>query len=173
MINSTSVKDTFKRWSQDEDITPYERVIYQNTLSDALVSIRGVDTSIRQLNIYPLEGEGYGIGNYYGLFTAETETLPWYQSAKEKDGYRYVTTEQAGCSPVIQALVRTDCVYPCTVCIFDNTATLSVSWRCRNITMNCLQRYLSPHRRQHGYHCLRQRRGTDLSVSGRRYIRQL
>lgn len=92
VINSTSVKETFKRWSQDEDITPYERVIYQNTLSDALVSIRGVDTSIRQINIYPLEGAGYGIGNYYGRFTAETETLPWYQSAKEKDGYRYVTT---------------------------------------------------------------------------------
>src|SRR5699024_10230507 len=92
VINSTSVKETFKRWSQDEDITPYQRVIYQNTLSAALVSIRGVDSSIRQINIYPLEGAAYGIGNYYGRFTADTETLPWYQSAKEKDGYRYVTT---------------------------------------------------------------------------------
>lgn len=90
VINSTSIKSTFALWSQANEGSAYERSRHQNALSNALISIRGVDASIRQVNIYPMEGSGYGVGNYYGMLSAETAELPWYKSALEKNGYRYV-----------------------------------------------------------------------------------
>ncbi len=91
VINSTTVKSTFALW-QNMDASSYERSKQQNALSNALVSIRGVDSSIRQVNIYPVEGSGYGIGNYYGILPLQAEELPWYTPAIEKNGYRYISS---------------------------------------------------------------------------------
>ena len=92
VINSTTVKSTFSLWSQDRDDSSYERSRHQNALTNALVSIRGVDSSVRQVNIYPMEGRGYGVGNYYGILSVQTEKLPWYESVVEKNGYRYISS---------------------------------------------------------------------------------
>ena len=89
VINSTSVKDTFAEWSQNKNTSAYERRQQQNQLNNSLVSIRGIDTSIRQVNLYSMESGGYGVGNYYGRLSKSTADLPWYKGAVEKDGYRF------------------------------------------------------------------------------------
>ena len=76
VINSTSVKDTFAEWSQNKNASAYERRQQQNQLNNSLVSIRGIDTSIRQVNLYSMESGGYGVGNYYGRLSKSTADLP-------------------------------------------------------------------------------------------------
>lgn len=90
VINSTSIKNTFSLWSRNEETSAYERSQHQNALSNSLISIRGVDTSIRQVNIYSMEGNGYGVGNYYGKLSAPAGDSSWYEPVIEKNGYRYV-----------------------------------------------------------------------------------
>ena len=94
VINSTQVKDTFALWSKKQDMSAYERRQYQNELINALISIRGVDTSIRQVNIYSMESGGYGVGNYYGKLSSQTKDLSWYEAAREKNGYRYFQSDE-------------------------------------------------------------------------------
>lgn len=89
VINSTSVKDTFSHWISNDNVSSYERRQQQNLMNNALVSIRGIDTSIRQVNLYSMEKGGYGVGNYYGRVSNNTTELPWYKGTVEKDGYRF------------------------------------------------------------------------------------
>lgn len=97
VINSTSVKDTFADWISNKNASAYERRQQQNQLSNSLISIRGIDTSIRQVNLYSMEAEGYGVGNYYGKLSSDTSDLSWYEGAIKKDGYRFF---QAGRHPL-------------------------------------------------------------------------
>ena len=89
VINSTSVKNTFSHWISNDNVSSYERRQQQNHMNNALVSIRGIDTSIRQVNLYSMEKGGYGVGNYYGRVSNNTTELPWYKGTVEKDGYRF------------------------------------------------------------------------------------
>ena len=89
VINSTSVKNTFSHWISNDNVSSYERRQQQNHMNNALVSIRGIDTSIRQVNLYSMEKGGYGVGNYYGRVSKNTTELPWYKGTVEKDGYRF------------------------------------------------------------------------------------
>ena len=89
VINSTSVKNTFSHWISNDNVSSYERRQQQNLMNNALVSIRGIDTSIRQVNLYSMEKGGYGVGNYYGRVSNNTTELPWYKGTVEKDGYRF------------------------------------------------------------------------------------
>lgn len=89
VINSTSLKNTFADWISNKNTSAYERRQQQNQLSNSLISIRGIDTSIRQVNLYSMEAVGYGVGNYYGRLSADTSDLSWYEGAVEKDGYRF------------------------------------------------------------------------------------
>lgn len=105
VINSTSVKNTFALWSENQGKSAYEHVQLQNSLSNTLVSLRGVDASIRQVNIYPLEGSGYGVGNYYGRLPWQTEALSWHEPASAKNGKRYI---QCGEQPLLSKHAGTD-----------------------------------------------------------------
>lgn len=97
VINSTSVKDTFADWISNKSASAYERRQQQNQLSNSLISIRGIDTSIRQVNLYSMEAGGYGVGNYYGKLSSGTSDFSWYEGAIKKDGYRFF---QAGRHPL-------------------------------------------------------------------------
>lgn len=94
VINSTSVKDTFADWISNKNASAYERRQQQNQLSNSLISIRGIDTSIRQVNLYSMEAEGYGVGNYYGKLSSDTSDLSWYEGAIKKDGYRFFQADR-------------------------------------------------------------------------------
>lgn len=112
VINSTSVKDTFAEWSQNKNASAYERRQQQNQLNNSLVSIRGIDTSIRQVNLYSMESGGYGVGNYYGRLSKSTADLPWYKGAVEKDGYRFFRLTAILFSPGTQELRLTGFIFP-------------------------------------------------------------
>lgn len=93
-INSTIVKDSFSNWISTGPLSSYEQLQYQNTISNALTSIKGVDSSIRQVNLYSMNSRGYGTGNYTGPLNVITSDQPWYASAFSKNGYRYVCASQ-------------------------------------------------------------------------------
>lgn len=93
-INSTVIKDSFSQWSSLKVLSPYEQSQYQNTLSNTLTSIKGVDASIRQINLYSMHGKGFGTGNYNGTLNLYTPDQPWYESASAQNGRRYFSVSQ-------------------------------------------------------------------------------
>lgn len=94
IINSTSVKNTFSDWISNNNRSAYERRQQQNQMNNSLISIRGIDTSIRQVNLYSMDSGGYGVGNYYGRLPTKASELPWYQGTVEKYGYRFFQADK-------------------------------------------------------------------------------
>ena len=88
-IHSTLIKDTFSDYLNDEDATPYEQSQRQNTLANTLTSMKGVDASIRQINLYGLTEGGYGTGNYTGTLHTITAQEPWFAKAFASHGFKY------------------------------------------------------------------------------------
>ena len=93
-INSTAVKNSFATLTSDEILTPYEQLQYQDTLSNTLTSLKGVDSSIRQINLYSMNSYGYGAGNYTGTLSLTASEQPWYQYARSENGHRYVSVSE-------------------------------------------------------------------------------
>ena len=89
IINSTVITDTFSSLSDDEEQTPYETMSWQNTLSSELYAVKGMNSSLRQINLYALNGTGYGIGDYIGDFEIDLSEEPWYEKTVEADGKLY------------------------------------------------------------------------------------
>ncbi|MGF6366606.1 two-component system sensor histidine kinase YesM [Aequitasia blattaphilus] len=88
-INSTSMKDSFSNYMNSADSSSYEISLFRNELSNVLISIRGVDTSIRQINVFNTDGEGFGAGNYTGSLQTNVDKLPWFDAATKAQGLRY------------------------------------------------------------------------------------
>lgn len=89
-INSTAIKNAFSDWTSADLLSLPERLQYQNTLSNSLTSVKGVDSSIRQVNIYSISSnKGYGAGNYTGIVNLLPSEQPWYRETLARNGYRY------------------------------------------------------------------------------------
>lgn len=88
-IHSTLIKDTFSDYMNDEDASPYQQSQRQNTLANALTSMKGVDASIRQINLYGLTEGGYGTGNYTGALDTVTARESWFAEAFASHGFKY------------------------------------------------------------------------------------
>lgn len=93
-INSTAIKSAFSDWASADILSLPEQLQYQATLSSSLTSVKGVDSSIRQVNIYSMNNKGFGTGNYTGTLNLITTEQPWYEGAKIQDGYRYFDVSQ-------------------------------------------------------------------------------
>lgn len=85
-INSTIVKENFKEYSTHKSADPYEVMKYKENLANTLTSIKGVDDSIRQVNIYDRKTTGYGCGNYTGPITKDVPKIVWYDNATQANG---------------------------------------------------------------------------------------
>lgn len=93
-INSTAIKDSFSDWASAELLTSAEQLQYQTTLSNSLTSVKGVDSSIRQVNIYSMNNKGYGTGNYTGPLNLITSNQSWYDGTTDQNGHRYFDISQ-------------------------------------------------------------------------------
>lgn len=89
-IHSTAIKETFASYLNDTDATPYEQSRRRNSLANGLTAIKGVDTSIRQINLYGITNGGYGAGNYTGRLDIKASELPWFPDTAAMHGQRYI-----------------------------------------------------------------------------------
>lgn len=93
-IHSTLIKKTFDSYLNDTDATPHIRNEYKSTLDNTLTSIKGVDSSIRQTNIYSFTKGGYGVGNYTGSLDVNATEQNWYAKAYALNGKCYIPPAQ-------------------------------------------------------------------------------
>ena len=96
-ISSTSMQDAFVSYISGST-SAYERNQHRTRLAGLLTSVRGLDFSIRQLNIYAAAGNGegdgiygYGVGEYNGALPVSAQTLPWYAAAVDAGGRLVIT----------------------------------------------------------------------------------
>lgn len=89
-INSTAIKNAFSDWASADILSLPEQLQYQTTLSNSLTSVKGVDSSIRQVNIYSVSSnKSYGVGNYTGVINLLPSEQPWYEETVAQNGHRH------------------------------------------------------------------------------------
>ncbi|MFV0362519.1 MAG: histidine kinase [Suipraeoptans sp.] len=89
IIHSVNVKQNFSNLVNNSSATAFELNTYKNNLANSMTSIKGVDSSIRLVNIYDLEGTGFGTGNHTGPISFDTSSSDTLEHAYLANGYRY------------------------------------------------------------------------------------
>ena len=89
-ISSRDVKDAFEKYFSP-DMTAYERYQQNLHLANALTYAKGFDFSIRQLNVYTLSGEGFGVGEEIDDLKETAADQIWYEKANEAHGLPVVS----------------------------------------------------------------------------------
>ena len=92
-INSSDLKTTFEEYTEKDD-EPYTKNRLKRHLTEVLMELKGFDYSIRQLNIYDMGGEGYGVGNHNGALS-EADNDPRFLRAYAANGRMYINTSPA------------------------------------------------------------------------------
>lgn len=87
-IASREMKEAFGNFLNED--APYDHIIARQNFAGILTSLKGLDFSIRQLNVYGTEEGGYGIGNYNGDLIYSAPSQFWYENATLKKGLRYI-----------------------------------------------------------------------------------
>ena len=93
-INSTMAKQYFFQLLSHPDASSHDILLQRNNLANTMTSIKGVDSSIRQVNIYNMENQGFGCGNYTGPLVTDVPASAWYPGALKADGRRYFPVAQ-------------------------------------------------------------------------------
>ncbi|MCR5626897.1 MAG: histidine kinase, partial [Lachnospiraceae bacterium] len=88
-INSSDLKDTFKEYTQNTSLRPIEVNRIKRHLTAVLMELKGFDYSIRQLNIYDMNGNGLGVGNYNGTIENANEK-DWFEPTIAAQGRIYI-----------------------------------------------------------------------------------
>ncbi len=92
-ISSRDLKEAFAEYFS-KDLTAYERYRQRLHLSNELTTAKGFDFSIRQLNLYTLTGEGFGVGEEIDDLQDNARSLAWYPKAEEAHGLPVVTVSE-------------------------------------------------------------------------------
>ena len=91
VLYSHLIKDTFENYSDPESsLTQYMKNQAASMLTGLLTSIRGANSTVRQINLYDLDRGCLGSGNYIGYQDIITSDQDWYGPTVERDGHRYV-----------------------------------------------------------------------------------
>ena len=89
-ISSRDLKDAFQQYFSP-DLSAYERYQQNLHLANALTTAKGFDFSIRQLNVYTLSGEGFGVGEEVDTLKETAQDQVWYEEAREARGLPVVS----------------------------------------------------------------------------------
>ena len=84
-VSSSALQDAFAAY-EDPSISAYQKNLYRKELVDALITAKGFDFAIRQLNLYNMEDAGYGVGGYNGDIPWSCRTQSWYEDASAASG---------------------------------------------------------------------------------------
>ena len=129
-IRSTDMQDVFDSYLAGKD-SAYERNQNRTLLANLMTNARGLDFSIRQLNLYAPGAysgsiQGYGVGEYNGVISVSVAELPWYDSAREARGHLVIAgpfsaaEASAGYSGSSYAALNTDRQYLSVCRLFYN-----------------------------------------------------
>ena len=94
-ISSAAVRGAFTEYFS-EGSSAYEHNQQRRLLANALVTEKGFDFSIRQLNVYTPEGSGYGAGEINGDLDESVTDLPWYAAAENAKGHLIISVPERG-----------------------------------------------------------------------------
>ncbi|MCR5788283.1 MAG: histidine kinase [Lachnospiraceae bacterium] len=83
-IASSDLKETFYAYQTEENA--FLRNQLQRRLASELIWLKGFNFDVRQLNLYGMEKDGYGVGSYNGDLTVAVSDFAWYEEAKERAG---------------------------------------------------------------------------------------
>lgn len=93
-IHSEVIKETFHDWANSDTSNSYALTKLQSTLSSELTTVKGMDDSIRQINLYSFNNKCFGAGNYTGSLTASLADTSWYSDVVACNGRRAVAVTQ-------------------------------------------------------------------------------
>lgn len=88
-INSQNMKMAAQKFgssAQNED-SDYSQ--NRQRISSILLSFKGFDFTVRQLNAYPIDGPGYAVGDYTGVMKSPDQ-YEWYKGALSANGRMYI-----------------------------------------------------------------------------------
>ncbi len=103
-IASSELREDFAGYLNAGD--PFERIRMRQSLAGTLISLKGFDFAIRQLNIYDIRQGGYGVGNYNGVLDIKVSDLPWYDKTEKYAGRKYIYAPAA--DPLISKAAGVD-----------------------------------------------------------------
>ena len=87
-INASDLTDSLKEYSHTNP-NSYQHLLLRQHLSSLLTSLKGFDYTIRQLNIYSIDGVGVGVGDYIGEIE-NYQGEEWYEKTLEQAGRKYI-----------------------------------------------------------------------------------
>ncbi len=87
-IASREMKEAFRGYLKAD--SAFEKNKRRQELEGIMISLKGFDFSVRQLNLYNMTDTGFGVGNYNGVFEVSIQDLPWYTKAVVNKGRRYI-----------------------------------------------------------------------------------
>ncbi len=87
-INSDDLTDSLEKYASDY-YDDYEHQQQRIHISSVLISLKGFEYSVRQLNAYSLLDKGYGVGDYIGPLSGYTDE-PWFAAALAAGGRKYI-----------------------------------------------------------------------------------
>lgn len=105
-IHSTLIKDTFHNYITDPSVTPYEKNQQRRLLANTLTSLKGVDSSIRQVNLYDMSEGSFGVGNFVGDLKINTPEENWFEPTKNAHGQKYIPPAKQ--NPLLSVAAGTD-----------------------------------------------------------------
>ena len=79
----------------DLSSSEYEHLQIRKQLTSDLLSHKGFDYSVRQLNIFSVSGTGYGLGDYTGAFS-DCTTEDWFENTLDRNGRKYISVVDTG-----------------------------------------------------------------------------
>lgn len=89
-IHSTLIKETVNSYVNNDNPDSYEQTKQKNTLANAITAAKGVDTSIRQVNVYGFTTGSYGAGNFTGELSLDAPGQDWFDATMALRGHRYI-----------------------------------------------------------------------------------
>lgn len=90
-INSQSIKSTFVEYCANNNQYSYEQIQRARFLANNLAAIKGIDSSIRQINLYGYTTGSFGYGNYTGNLQCNAVSMDWFDDVVQQDGLRYLS----------------------------------------------------------------------------------
>ena len=89
-ISSSAAREAFLSY-EEEGISAYQKNLMRRELGNTLTTAKGLDFSIRQLNIYNMEEGGYGVGEYNGDLPGSVMSQPWHEEVISASGHLILT----------------------------------------------------------------------------------
>ena len=87
-IASDELKDEFSAYMKAE--SSFERNRARQSLAGTMISLKGFDFAMRQLNLYDINEGGYGVGNYNGDLPFSAKYQSWHDKAEALAGRKYI-----------------------------------------------------------------------------------